>query len=229
MKYQNITGGEWIRRINRFVAEVRIGGQTERVHVKNTGRLKELLVPGARVVLEVSHNPERKTGYSLIAVQKNGQWVNVDSQAPNTVVYEALKNGQIREFPLPRLVRREAVFGDSRFDLYFEGEDQKGFIEVKGVTLERDGIALFPDAPTARGTKHILEVAKAVQAGYTGAVFFLVQMKGCHAFSPNESMDQPFADALKQAAKAGVRILAYDSIVTGDEIVIGQPLKVRLG
>lgn len=152
--------------------------------------------------------------------------MNIDSQAPNTVVYEALKNEQIQELKSIRLLRREVTYGDSRFDFYFESEDQKGFIEVKGVTLERNGVALFPDAPTARGAKHIWELTNAVKSGYAGAVFFLVQMKGCHAFSPHEQMDKPFADALKNAAKEGVRILAYDSIVTGNQIIIGEPLEV---
>ncbi|WP_126424864.1 DNA/RNA nuclease SfsA [Brevibacillus marinus] len=229
MKYPDTVSGHFIRRINRFVAEVSIDGKRENVHVKNTGRLQELLTPEAHVMLEATGNPGRKTRYSLIAVQKNERWVNIDSQAPNAVVYEALKNGHIPEFPAIRLLRREVTCGDSRFDLYFEGAGQKGFIEVKGVTLERKGIALFPDAPTARGAKHIGELTKAVQAGYAGVVFFLVQMKGCHAFAPHEQMDKPFAEALKIAEKAGVQILAYDSLVTGNEIIIGHPLEVHIG
>lgn len=228
MKYQHTTAGQFIRRVNRFVAEVRIDGQVERVHVKNTGRLKELLLPDAEVILESSSHPNRKTKYSLIAVKKYDRWVNIDSQVPNAVVYEALKQGKIFDWKDVRLLKREVAYGNSRFDLYFETEQEKGFIEVKGVTLEQDGIALFPDAPTARGAKHVEELANAVGDGYTGVVFFLIQMKGCHAFTPNEMTDKPFAEALQLAAKAGVRILAYDTFVTEDEIVLNRPLEVRM-
>lgn len=229
MKYQHTISGQFIRRINRFLAEVLIDGKQEKVHVKNTGRLQELLIPEAHVMLEAAGHPGRKTRYSLIAVQKGECWVNIDSQAPNTVVYEALKNGEIGEFPAIRSLKREVTYGDSRFDLYFAGAEQEGFIEVKGVTLENNGIALFPDAPTARGAKHIGELTKAVQAGYAGVVFFLVQMEGCHAFAPHEQMDKPFAEALNHAKQAGVQILAYDARVTADEITIGHPLAVRIG
>lgn len=228
MKYQSTTIGRFVRRINRFVAEVKIDGTVENVHVKNTGRLKELLLPEAEVILEPSANPERKTKYSLLAVRKKGRWVNIDSQAPNTVVFEALKQRFVEEWGTMDLLKREVTYGHSRFDLYFECGHEKGFIEIKGVTLEKDGIAMFPDAPTTRGTKHIEELAGAVRAGYTGVVFFLIQMKGCHAFTPNEQTDKPFAEALRHAAKAGVRILAYDSFVSEDEIVLDRPIEVRL-
>lgn len=228
MQYHQVTRGTFIRRLNRFIAEVVIHGKLEKVHVKNTGRLKELLVPEAFVYLEHSSNPKRSTAYSLIGVEKDGTVVNIDSQVPNTVVYDAIMNGKVSELPSIQQLKREVTFGDSRFDLYFESNDLKGFIEIKGVTLNQDGIAMFPDAPTERGTKHVLELIQAVKEGYIGMVFFLVQMKGCHSFSPHAEMDQAFADALRRAAAEGVHIIAYDAKVSETEIVIGNPLKVKL-
>lgn len=226
MKYGKIVHGRLERKVNRFIAEVLINGIKEEVHIKNTGRLKELLKPDTKVLQELSDNPNRKTKFSLIAADKNGSWVNIDSQAPNAVAFEALKAGEIAEFGLVQTVKREVTFGDSRFDLYFEKDNQKGFIEVKGVTLEKNGIALFPDAPTSRGTKHVLELIKAVQEGYTAAILFVVQMKGCSSFAPNIEMDNGFADALLQASRQGVQILAYDSIVKEDELILDQPIPI---
>lgn len=228
VKYGKIVYGTLERKVNRFIAEVMINGVKEQVHIKNTGRLKELLQPGAEVLLELSDNPKRKTRYSLIAVNKNGNLVNIDSQAPNAVVYEALKSGKLQEFGMVSKVKREVTFGDSRFDFYFEKEDEKGFIEVKGVTLENDGVGMFPDAPTSRGTKHILELAKAVQEGYTCSVLFVVQMKGCRVFTPFREMDPAFADALLYASQQGVRVLAYDAIVSVDELVLDRAVPVCL-
>lgn len=228
MHYAQVIQGIFVRRLNRFVAEVKIDGRLEQVHVKNTGRCKELLVPGAPVHLEVFSNRARKYRHSLIAVDKNGMLVNIDSQAPNAVVYEALLSGKVAEIGQVQTVKREIRFGNSRFDLYFEGNGRRGFMEVKGVTLEQDGIAMFPDAPTVRGRKHVLEMAEAVKEGYDGAILFLVQMKGCRLFTPHVQMDRPFAEALKEAANAGVRVLAYDSLVTGTDIRFGDPLPVDL-
>lgn len=228
MKYGEVVHGRLNKRVNRFIAEVFINGIKEQVHIKNTGRLKELLQHDAEVLLELSENPNRKTRFSLIAVDKNGSWVNVDSQAPNAVAFEALKDGKLTEFGLVKSVKREVTYGASRFDLYFEKDDEKGFIEVKGVTLEKSGIALFPDAPTSRGTKHILELVKAAHEGYTSAILFVVQMKGCHAFTPNREMDAAFTEALLHASQQGVQILAYDSIVKEDELILNQPLPVSL-
>lgn len=229
MKYGKIVRGRLDRKINRFIAEVFIDGIKEQVHIKNTGRLKELLVLGAEVLLELSNNPNRKMRFSLIAVAKNGSWVNIDSQAPNAVAFEALKAGKLTEFGgLVELVKREVTYGDSRFDLYFEKGSEKGFIEVKGVTLEENGVAMFPDAPTARGTKHVLELAQAAHEGYTTAILFIIQMKGCRAFSPHREMDAAFADALLEASRQGVQILAYDSIVKEDELVLGEKLPINL-
>lgn len=227
MKYNQILEGTFSKRVNRFIAEVHINGQVERVHVKNTGRLKELFIEGARVILEDSNNPNRKTKYSLIAVEKEGRWVNIDSQAPNKVAYEAVQLHQIKEIPENVQVKREVTFGNSRFDLYFEG-NEKGFMEVKGVTLEVDGIARFPDAPTTRGTKHIYELIKATEVGYIGMILFLIQINGCTCFKPNRDTDPNFCDALLEAKERGVKIIAYDTIVTADGMVINKPVPIDL-
>lgn len=228
MKYTNVISGVFRRRLNRFIAEVMVNDILEQVHVKNTGRLKELLLEGAIVYLECSSNTSRKTKYSLIAVEKDGRIINIDSQVPNQVVFEALRENRVSELQQLKLLQREVTFGQSRFDLYFEDEQRKGFIEVKGVTLNKNGIAMFPDAPTERGTKHIMEMIEAVRAGFAGYIFFLVQMQGCDAFKPHQEMDPPFAEALRTAAKQGVQILAYDAYVTCDEIEMGKPMEVKL-
>lgn len=228
MKYHNVVHARFGKRLNRFIAEVNINGMNQQVHIKNTGRLKELLKTNVDVLMERSTNPNRKTKFSLIAVEKDGRWVNIDSQAPNLVAFEALKAGKIMQVGLPDTVKREVTFGQSRFDLYFEKDDRKGFMEVKGVTLEKDGVAMFPDAPTSRGTKHVLEMIKAVQEGYIGMILFVIQMKDCRSFSPYWKMDRAFAKALQKASEEGVKILAYDSIVYEDKIVIDQPIPVYL-
>ena len=228
MKYGEIVRGIFEKRINRFISEVYIDGVKLQVHVKNTGRLKELFQQGAKVLLECSDNPNRKTQFSLIAVLKDDVWVNIDSQAPNAVAFEAIKQGRIAEIGQVDLVKREVTYRASRFDLYFEQGEQKGFIEVKGVTLEIEGVAMFPDAPTTRGTKHVLELAKAAKEGYHCAILFLVQLKGCRKFVPNREMDPAFADALILAAEAGVQILAYDTMVTEDGMVLDTVVPVEL-
>jgi len=214
VEYGRVAHGRFVRRLNRFVAEVEREGRTVRTHVKNTGRLKELLVPGAEVCLELADSPERKYPHSLIAVRKADRWVNVDSQAPNRVAHDAILEGRIRGLESVRLLKKEAAWGNSRFDLYYEREGERGFIEVKGVTLELGGIALFPDAPTARGAKHLRELEEAVRHGYGGIVLFVVQMEGCSAFRPHAEMDPPFAAALKRAAERGVRVMACDCAAT---------------
>lgn len=228
MKYGRVVHGQLVRRVNRFIAEVVIDGIKEQVHIKNTGRLKELLQPEAEVLLEWSDNPNRRTRFSLIAAAKHGTWVNIDSQAPNTVAYEALNGGKIEEFGLLTSIRREVAYKNSRFDLYVEQDGRKGFVEVKGVTLENNRLALFPDAPTTRGTKHILELIQAIHEGYSGTILFVVQMKGCHAFMPNREMDPAFANALLEASGQGVQILAYDSMVTEEELILDRSLPVYL-
>lgn len=216
MKYEGMIGGRFIRRCNRFIAEVAVNEQVETVHVRNTGRLRELFIEGAPVLLEPSSNPERKTRYSLICVEKNGQWVNVDSTAPNQIVEEMVRSGRL--FSDVTYVKREKTFGNSRFDLYVEHGGQKHYIEVKGVTLEVDGVARFPDAPTERGIKHIRELVEAKRQGYGASIIFVIQMKGVHRFEPNRVTHAAFADALQEAAAAGVEILAFDCIVTGDSL-----------
>ena len=226
MKYERMTEGRFIRRCNRFVVEVMIEGTAEAVHVRNTGRLKELLVPDARVLLELSLNPERKTRYSLVCVQKNGQWVNVDSTAPNQIVEEMVRAGRL--FSDITYVKREKTFGNSRFDLYVEHDGQKHYIEVKGVTLEVDGIARFPDAPTERGIKHIHELMKARSQGYLASIIFVIQMKGVYVFEPNRITHPEFAEALLMAVRAGVEILAFDCIVTENSLEGDSSIPVRL-
>ena len=228
MKYTSAIAAKFLKRPNRFIAHVLLDNREEIVHVKNTGRCRELLREGSVVILEKSSNPQRKTKYSLIAVYKGDLLINIDSQVPNTVVYEGIRAGKIKELQEVTALSREVVFGNSRFDLYFETQEQKGFIEVKGVTLETDGIAMFPDAPTLRGTKHLYELIKAVAAGYAGYVVFLIQMQGVKYFTPFTLRDPEFAQALKLAAAKGVTVLAYDSLVQEDGITIGAPVEVRL-
>lgn len=226
MDYQKVVEGIFIERPNRFIAKVMLPEGEAIAHVKNTGRCRELLIPSARVYLE-DHGDDttRKTRYSLISVWKDDMLINMDSQVPNTVAADALKRGLITELPRADLIKREKTFGDSRFDIYYESGDQKGFLEVKGVTLEENGIARFPDAPTIRGTKHIMELIKAKKEGYEASILFLIQMKGPVSFEPNRSMDPGFADAVELAKRSGVRILAYDSIVTPNTIFIGKRVK----
>jgi sugar fermentation stimulation protein A len=228
MKYGEMVNGTFEKRLNRFIAKVFIDGQKEKVHIKNTGRLKELLLPGAEILLEYSNSPKRKTKYSLIAVKKDGGWVNIDSQAPNTAVFEALLNGELKEYGNMDMIKREVTYGASRFDLYFEKGKEKGFIEVKGVTLERNGVAMFPDAPTLRGTKHVQGLIETARQGYTAAVLFLIQMKGCKQFTPHKEMDEAFAAAVQRASKEGVQKLAYDCIVKENELLLDQPVPVKL-
>lgn len=232
MNYEMIVPGIFLRRPNRFIACVEIEGREETVHVKNTGRCAELLTPGARVILEqAAPGSLRKTSYSLIAVYKGELLINMDSQAPNRAVVEAAASGRLQELaggPLV-LLKPETRFGRSRFDLYWETEDgRKAFMEVKGVTLEDNGIVRFPDAPTERGAKHVLELSEAVAAGYEAYVMFLIQMKGVTHFEPNSRMDPFFAECLRRAHKAGVRIVAYDADVTPSSMVLGAPVEVVL-
>lgn len=224
MHYNSIKKGIFINRPNRFVANVLIDGITETVHVKNTGRCKEILVKGTTVFLEESFNLNRKTRYSLVAAYKGDTLINIDSQAPNHVVYEAILQNKIKDFKDVLTLKKEVTFGKSRFDLYFENKSEKGFIEVKGVTLEKDGTAMFPDAPTVRGTRHILEMIDVVNNKYKGYILFLVQLKGVKCFTPNKEMDPEFDAALKKAKSKGVEILVYDSIVREDGLEIGEPV-----
>ena len=227
MKYNNIVEGRFIERPNRFIAKVEIGGVTETVHVKNTGRCRELLVKGTTVYLEKSNNPERKTGYDLIAVLKNGKTlINMDSQIPNAVTEEWLKKGNL--FSKDAVIRREVTHNKSRFDFYIEEGGRKIFLEVKGCTLETDGIARFPDAPTERGVKHINELIDCTNLGFEAYILFVIQMKGIKHFEPNNVTHKAFGDALRNAENKGVNILAYDCNVTKDTIEIDKEIKVLL-
>lgn len=219
--------GIFLDRPNRFIAKVLIDNKEETVHVKNTGRCKELLIKGSKVYLSVSDNPKRKTKYDLIAVEKaadNGVLlVNMDSQVPNDIVEEWLRKGEL--FSENAIVKREVKFGNSRFDFYIEDGEKKAFLEVKGVTLENNGIAMFPDAPTERGVKHIQELVSCVENGYEACLFFVVQMKGVHKFIPNHKTHKEFADILKLAQEKGVKILVYDCVVTENSINIDSKIQ----
>lgn len=229
MKYEKILEGIFINRPNRFIANVLIDGREETVHVRNTGRCREILLPGAKVILEdCSHNTNRKTKFSLIAVWKGDMLVNIDSQVPNAAVFKAIEDKKIKGFDDLTHIKREVVYGKSRFDIYFETKEDKGFIEIKGVTLENNGIAMFPDAPTQRGTKHLLEMIGAVENGYRGIILFLIQMKGPELFRPNWKMDQIFSESVQLAYEKGVEILAYDSMVTNNSISVNEGIKIDI-
>lgn len=224
MKYERIETGKFIERPNRFIAYVEIAGQKEMVHVKNTGRCAELLQPGATVYVQKADNPERKTQWDLIGVKKGKRMINMDSQIPNKVVEEWIRKGNL--FPHATLIRPETTYKQSRFDLYVEEGGRKIFIEVKGVTLEIDGVVKFPDAPTERGVKHIKELCEALEDGYEAYVFFVIQMKGVKYFTPNMVTHAAFGDALRNAQEQGVRILAYDCKVGKDSIEIHKEVPV---
>lgn len=230
MKYSNIMNGRFISRQNRFTAQVEIGGKPQAVHVKNTGRLRDLLVPGAEVWLEKSGNPSRKTLYDLVSVRKGERIVNVDSQLPNAAAGEWILSGAFR--PDIRLVKREVTYGNSRFDLYVEYEEagqlRRAFMEVKGVTLEQDGVVRFPDAPTERGIKHIRELELCRCDGYEAYLLFVIQMKGVRFFEPARDIHPEFAGALREAAGNGVCVLARDCEVTPDSMRIRDMVEVRL-
>lgn len=228
MKYKSVKTASFISRPNRFLARVMTAGREEVVHVKTTGRCREILTEGTGVILEEAEGTGRKTRYSLISAYKGEMLINIDSQVPNAVVYQSILEGDIAELPEVTKLSREVTYGSSRFDLYFEAGAQKGFIEVKGVTLEAEGVALFPDAPTQRGTRHIYEMIHAVEEGYAGYLFFLIQLKGVTRFTPNWRQDPDFAKALSLAQAKGVTLLAYDSIITKDEIRLGAPVEICL-
>ncbi len=227
MKYERIEQGRFLERPNRFIAYVEILGKKEVVHVKNTGRCAELLVPGATVYVQAAENAERKTKWDLIAVQKGNRMINMDSQIPNKVVEEWILQGNL--FPNATLVRPETTYGNSRFDLYVEEGERKIFMEIKGVTLEEDGVVRFPDAPTERGVKHVEELVKAAEEGYEAYLFFVVQMKNVQYFSPNRKTHAAFGTALEKARKKGVHILAYECHVEKDCIEIEKEIPVVLG
>ncbi|MDE6023988.1 MAG: DNA/RNA nuclease SfsA [Lachnospiraceae bacterium] len=231
MKYKNVVKGIFKERPNRFIANVAIDKSVQVVHVKNTGRCRELLLPDTCVYLEKSDNPNRKTAYDLIAVEKAREGkepllINMDSQAPNNAVEEWLRKGNI--FSEHAFIRREYTYGSSRFDFYIEDGRRKAFLEVKGVTLEQDGYAAFPDAPTERGIKHIEELISCMDAGYEAYILFVIQMKEIHTFSPNDDTHPAFGEALRRAARKGVQILAVDCLIEPDRMELDEYVNVVL-
>lgn len=226
MRYDDIWEGRFESRPNRFIAYVNIGGKSEKVHVKNTGRCKELLVKDAKVYLNKSPNPDRSTAYDLVAVQKGNRIINMDSQAPNKAVEEWLRDGGL--FPDVVSVKPETKYHNSRFDFYVETPKDKVFIEVKGVTLEQEDVVLFPDAPSERAVKHVKELMEAVEEGYRACIILAIQMENVKYFTPNRMTQPEFADVLMEARQAGVKVLAYDCKVTPDSMEIQNPVPVRL-
>lgn len=242
MRYKNIHKAIFLARPNRFIARVLLDGEELTVHVKNTGRCRELLVPGCTVYLEKSGNPARKTAYDLVAVEKAApdgtcRLINMDSQAPNKLFEEWARSGQF--VPGLTLLRPETTWGNSRFDFYWEAEGRagykpaqtplrRGFVEVKGCTLEEGGWTYFPDAPTERGVKHLEELLRARQEGYEAAVCIIIQMAAVDGFSPNDRTHPAFGEALRRAAAGGVEVLAYACDVTPEEVRMTAPVPVKL-
>ncbi len=239
MIYQDIHPARFLSRPNRFIAQVELDGRVETVHVKNTGRCRELLLPGCTVYLEGSANPARKTRYDLVAVEKVRPglpplFINMDAQAPNKVFAQWMEagHGEALGLPRPTLLRPEKTWGHSRFDFYWElseaGCDRQGFVEVKGCTLEENGLALFPDAPTQRGVKHLRELIACRAAGYEAAVCVVIQMTGMTAFSPNDRTHPEFGAALREAAAAGVKVLAVECAAEPRSLTMTSPVPVDL-
>ena len=226
MRYKETEKAVFLKRPNRFIAEVEIQGKRETVHVKNTGRCKELLIPGTEVILEKSGNPNRKTKYDLICVNKQGRLINMDSQIPNKAAEEWIRKGGL--FPEEVSIRPEKKYGNSRFDLYVESPVRRAFVEVKGVTLEEDNVVRFPDAPTVRGIKHVEELIHCMEEGYEAYLLLVIQMKGVKKFMPNWDTQPESGQALIKAEKAGVKIIARDCLVTEDTIEIQEEVPVDL-
>lgn len=226
MLYSNIQQGYFLSRPNRFIAHVEINGVTEICHVKNTGRCRELLTERAVVYVQQHDDSKRKTKYSLIAVRKGNLLINMDSQAPNKAVAEWLTDKQ--PFGEIKVMKPECRHGNSRFDFYLEAEKRKIFIEVKGVTLENDGIAMFPDAPTARGVKHLHELTDCLKQGYEAAAIFVIQFTGAKLFKPNYATHPEFAQALRAAQAAGVQVMALECTVTPESMCIGKSVPLQL-
>lgn len=225
MQYSKVVPGVFLARPNRFIAQVEIAGQVQVVHVKNTGRCRELLVAGAEVFCAQADNPARKTKFDLIAVRKGGRLINMDSQAPNAAAGEWLLGGGLGAL---EQLRPECRHGDSRFDFSFILDEKPCFLEVKGVTLECGGVCAFPDAPTERGARHLRGLAQAAREGYGAYVLFVIQMTDVEYLHPNDGTDPAFARALREAAAAGVHILAMDCTVTPDSMEIGNSVQVHL-
>ena len=225
MQYGKMVEGRFVSRPNRFIAHIEIDGKTEVCHVKNTGRCRELLPTGARVWCLDAASPSRKTRYDLITVQKGERLINMDSQAPNIAAREWLEKGGLGEIDN---LKAEQKHGDSRFDFSFEKDGKTCFLEVKGVTLENDGVCAFPDAPTERGAKHLRELTRLAAEGYGAYVLFVIQMEGVKYLHPNDLTDKPFGEALRQAKNAGVQILAYDCKIAENTMNIHEKVGVKL-
>ena len=226
IQYPNMVEGRFLSRPNRFLAHVLINGKEEICHVKNTGRCRELLQPNVKVWCQHHDDPARKTNWSLITVQKGDRLVNLDSQVPNNLAYDYVKNGGLGF--VPTLVKAEKTYGQSRFDLYYEAGERRGFVEVKGVTLEENGVARFPDAPTERGKKHLLELQQAVEDGYEAWVLFVLAMPEVVRFEPNWPRDPQFSEALCQVSQNGVQVRAVECTVTEDTIEVTKEIPVKL-
>ncbi|MGN1141495.1 MAG: DNA/RNA nuclease SfsA [Oliverpabstia sp.] len=224
MKYYRIKEGKFISRPNRFIASIEIDGKQEVCHVKNTGRCRELLIPGAAVLVEESDNPSRKTKYDLVQVYKGEMLVNMDSQMPNYLVKEWIEHENV--FPGLTKLQTEKKYGNSRFDLYVEYQGKKAFIEVKGVTLEKNGTARFPDAPTERGIKHIRELRSCIEEGYEAWIFFIIQMGGVNSFGPNWNTHPEFGRELIRAKESGVHVQAWDCTVRPGEIFVNSQIPI---
>lgn len=226
MIYENILSAIFVDRPNRFIAHVELNGRLEVCHVKNTGRCRELLIPGCRVYVQHQPSPTRKTAYDLIAVEKGERLLNMDANAPNRVFNEYVRAGRfLRGWSV---IRPETTHGDSRFDFYLESPGHRLFAEVKGVTLEDDGVMRFPDAPTERGVKHLEGLARCVQEGYEAWAVFVIQTENVRWMEPNRRTHPAFADALRQAAQAGVHLLALDCHTEPDRLEICRPVEIRL-
>ena len=226
MIYENILPAVFVDRPNRFIAHVELNGRLEVCHVKNTGRCRELLIPGCRVYVQHQPSPARKTAYDLIAVEKGERLLNMDANAPNRVFNEYVRAGRfLRGWSV---IRPETTHGDSRFDFYLESPGHRLFAEVKGVTLEDDGVMRFPDAPTERGVKHLEGLARCVQEGYEAWAVFVIQTENVRWMEPNRRTHPAFADALRQAAQAGVHLLALDCHTEPDRLEICRPVEIRL-
>ena len=225
MRYSRMMPGHFLARPNRFIAQIEISGEVQTVHVKNTGRCRELLTPGVTVWCQESDNPNRKTKFDLIAVQKGDRLINMDSQAPNVAAREWLKAGGLGEI---QNLKAESFHGDSRFDFSFTKDGKQCFLEVKGVTLENDGVCAFPDAPTERGVKHLKGLTKLAREGYGAYALFVIQMPDVKYLHPNDATDPAFGAALREAAEAGVQILAMDCAVTESAMELRLPVLVKL-
>lgn len=226
MHYSNIEKGIFLSRPNRFLAHVVVDGKEVVCHVKNTGRCKELLIPNCEVYVQPHDNPNRKTEYSLISVQKGNRLVNIDSQAPNIAVKEWLEHNQIIQ--QIRKIYPEKKYYNSRFDFYLEREERPAYVEVKGVTLEENGVVLFPDAPTERGIKHVYELCQCKKDGFDAYIIFVIQMQNVRYFTPNIKTHPAFGEALQHAKERGVNILAFDCKVTPDSMSISSRIPVHL-